>query len=658
MSSGSRRSLVPPALRDLSLWRSPDEEALDRSTLDLYLRRKRAVEMYLSAQSYVAIRATLGMSPQEVRRLVGRCTVSAADGSTFGFAALVPGVRVEGYNRTAPVKRSLGSGSGGCAGALTMLFKRMPELREYIEDIYLKRGKGLHNAHISYRDLHGSFLTKLREFGIGEHDWPFSTKDCGYKSLRKYCVSLLNDDPSRWVRARGGIPAARRTSVGSGTWPIIPVMRGMTTCQLDFHKVDAESVIIFETSDGARLPLPVARWHIGLLVEERWGLVLGAFIALEKNPSGDSVLEVVESALRPANSTSEGLFCALTVDGKVLPNQLLPELGHLGFSILKMDNAWSNAATEVVDNIIRTVGCAINYGPVRAWWRRSLIEQIFGHLTRRGLQRLPSTVGSNPQDPVKHNPTAQAKKFEITSQDLRDVVYGCIREHNETRSERIGFATPMSALANCFNKPGSSVFSQPLPLPIQENLKLLTHTEIVTVLGNAEKNIRPYVNLGRWKYTSDRLASSYHLVGRKLILYCDRRDVQNVHATVLDTGEQLGQIYAPHKFSHLKLTWRERVHMNNAGLALKQRENGQSPISRWLETRNAKLKGRKKGKKSGLPSRTEALKMAGAALAKSHSPQATSSAVEPVQSNVPVRSISLIPGMPQINVGNGVTYGI
>lgn len=37
--------------------------------------------------------------------------------------------------------------------------------------------------------------------------------------------------------------------------------------------------------------------------------------------------------------------------------------------------------------MIDTVGCAVNFGPVRAWWRRSLIERIFGELTRKGLQR-------------------------------------------------------------------------------------------------------------------------------------------------------------------------------------------------------------------------------------------------------------------------------
>jgi putative transposase len=515
MSSGSRRSLIPPALRDLSLWRSPDEEAFDRDTLEVYQRRKRAVEMYASSSSYGAIQTDLSISAQEVRRLVKRCVVTASDGSIFGFAALLPGVRLEGYKRKKRVEHTLGGGSGGCAGALTMLFEQMPEVHAFIDEEFLKLGEGPHNALVSYRDLHGAFLKRLREAGLGDHEWPLNTKDCGYKSLRKYCVDLLYDNPARWIRARGGVQVARRTSVGSGTWPVIPTMRGMTTCQLDFHKVDAESIIFFETSEGARLPLPVARWHIGLLVEERWGLVLGAFIALETNPSGDSVLEVVESALRPAEVTNDGVFCSLTVDGKVLPNQILSELGYLGFSVLKMDNAWSNASTGVVDNIIRTVGCAINYGPVRAWWRRALIELIFGHLTRRGLQRLPSTVGAGPTDPVKNDPVGHAKKFEITIRDLVDIVFACIRERNETRSERIGFATPMSALLSCMNKSGSPVFSQPLPSSAKENLKLLARTEVVTVLGNAERNVRPYVNIGRWKYTSPNLASSYHLVGQK-----------------------------------------------------------------------------------------------------------------------------------------------
>jgi putative transposase len=218
-------------------------------------------------------------------------------------------------------------------------------------------GRGPHVVRISYTELHGEFLDLLREREFTDEDWPFNTKNVGYKALREYCIGLRSEPGTRWFAARSGKEAVRRHGVGSGQHSVFPTLRGYGACQLDFHKVDAVSVLILETDDGARLPVPLSRWHIGFLIEERWNLVLGAFVALEATPSGDSVLEVVEAALRPYK---DSVYCQLTADGKVFPLQLMPELAFQGFSVLKMDNAWSNAATEVVDNILKTVGCAIN----------------------------------------------------------------------------------------------------------------------------------------------------------------------------------------------------------------------------------------------------------------------------------------------------------
>jgi hypothetical protein len=139
-------------------------------------------------------------------------------------------------------------------------------------------------------------------------------------------------------------------------------------------------------------------------------------------------------------------------------------------------------------------------------------------------------------------------------------------------------------------------------------------------------------------------------------VYCDRRNVQNVHATILETGEQLGRLYAPHKFSHLQLTWTQRAHMNNAGLALKNRENTQSSVSLWFEERKAQRKKRQKRGSSSLPNRTEALRLASMAPAEA---TFTDVRVPPVEDERPKSSknISLIAGMPNIIIGKGTSYG-
>jgi len=639
MSGARRRTLIPAAFSDLSQWPAPDEEVLDEKALPTYVMRKRAVQMYADGISMEDITAATSVARESIFYLVKRCVTGGADGAIAGFRALVPWERLRGYERQEPVWHVLGDGPGGCAGALSQLFARFPEVERHVRSRYLSNGgQSPEVVRISYTELHGEFLDQLRALGFTDDDWPFNTKNCGYKSLRSFCLGLLTEQATRWFGARAGEEAVRRHGVGSGHQSVFPQLRGYGACQLDFHKVDAASVMILETEDGARLPVPVARWHIGFLIEERWNLVLGAFVALEQTPSGDSVLEVIESGLRPLDQDSEAGSCPLTTDGKVLPLQIMPELAFQSFSVLKMDNAWSNAATEVVDNIIRTVGCAINFGPVKAWWRRHPVERIFGKLTERGLKRMPSTLGSGPKDTRRDDPIEKAMKFEITIRDLTDVIHACIREHNEDGNEGNSFASPMGALRHALEKPSTGVFLQPLPRPAQRDLKLLSHVEVVTVRGDRNKNVRPHVRLGRWRYTNPKLASAYHLIDRDLVVYCDRRDVQIAHATVLDTGEQLGALQAPFNKQRLHMSWRNRALMNQSGLSQRLHENGTPVVAHWCEEKEEELRERSKVARHKKRASKEAL-----ALSKVQADQKRIEANAPAEPNVPLSSPPIQP---------------
>ncbi|MFC0134388.1 hypothetical protein CR105_26335 [Massilia eurypsychrophila] len=162
--------------------------------------------------------------------------------------------------------------------------------------------------------------------------------------------------------------------------PLLQSIRPYSAVQLDFHKVDSATVIVLKNDHGVEFEVPLSRWHFGLMVEEKFGAALGFCVALELTPSGDSTLEVVSNALSSQPHDLADVIAASP--GNVLINQLMPELAYQGFSILKVDNGWSNAAHEVVNNIISTVGCAINFGPTRAWWRRNRFCRISEH--RRG----------------------------------------------------------------------------------------------------------------------------------------------------------------------------------------------------------------------------------------------------------------------------------
>jgi putative transposase len=466
-----------------------------------FQRRQMAVLMYAEGVPFKEITLASGISEQETRRHVGRCVMATVDGPIIGFYALIPGWRIKAYNRTARIAHTAGGGSGGCSGALTQLFEKFPEVRDYIKGRFLQLPgtRKLKTTRISYIDLHGEFLDELRALHIGENDWPFNTDDCGYQSLRRYCHSLLDSDQHLYIKARSGIEAQRRGRIGTGEHSVFPRMHGFGCCQLDFHKIDALCTILLENEEGVMIPILLPRFHVGVLIEERWGLVLGAFIALEMTPSGDSVLEVIDCAMRPFPIEPGEPRTQLVDLAGVFPNQMLPLLQYQCFSVLKMDNAWSNAAGDVVTNIIDTIGCAINFGPVKQWWRRGLVESFFDALSARGMKRLPSTVGAHPKDTSKDEPGKNAVRFKIAVRDIITVIHGCIRDHNETRSEKCGFASPLEACMAAMENPDSGMMFQPIPQPRKDDLRLMRMMKVVTVRGNAGKHERPHVRLGRWR---------------------------------------------------------------------------------------------------------------------------------------------------------------
>jgi putative transposase len=539
--SGRTRYVVPVALRDTSMWPDLDPSCLGESR-DNYEARREAILMYLDARSFVAIRARTGKSADEVRRLLKRCIAPAGDGRIFGFRALGQHVRVRSYVRRAPIVHLPGSGSSGCAGALRQLFDRLPEVREYVDDLILKRpiiGE-VHEARIRYVDIRAAFIHQLKKAGLTDDDWPFNTRDRGLKSLTGYCKSLSESHLERWVSSRSGIEASRKRGLGQGLRPLILARRPFTFMQLDFHCVDAASIIALVDEYGVEHELLVARWYVGLLVEEFTGAVVGIHLALESTPSADSVLETIESALRPHDVSPGDARLRYTPDGKILINTFQPAYAWHGFTVLQVDNAWSNHAIDVVNNLIEVVGCAINFGPVRAWWIRNLIEHIFGILTARGLKRLPSTYGANSKDTTRTDPAEQASRFRIHLSELFAIIFGCTRDYNLRPTERLMGASPLQVLESAHSSSESDYLPQPLPLDQQKYGRTFWHMAECAIRGNISKHDRPHVRTDRCRYTNSILSNRYNLIGKRLLLYIDRRDVRIAYGSVIETGEMLG----------------------------------------------------------------------------------------------------------------------
>jgi hypothetical protein len=540
--------------------------------------------MYVSGSAHGQILAATGIRKAEVHRLLKRCRSLAGDGRIFGLRALIPGTRIESYKRTAPLTCSPGDANRGCAGALEQLFERFPQLRKEVHTTYLQtvpRRKGS-DARIRVCDLHAKFIRWLEANGLKKTEWPLNTRNEGLEALRRYCKSLLDDDPERWIRARSGLDASRRLTVGRGIAPVLPMLRPYGAVQLDFHKVDSACVIHVTNPFGCEVRVPLARWHIGVLLEERFELILGAVLALELTPSADSVLETIECALAPVVQGIGGCALAIGMGGHIFPNQVFSTLSGQCFSVLRMDNGWSNTAHDVIENVVDAIGCTVHFGPVHAWWGRDAIERVFGQLTRGGLQRSPATYGSHPGDTRKQNPDALANRLDISLSDLTVALEHAIQVHNASRTGALLMGSPIDALRAAMENPASGFIPSPLPANTGEFPLLMYHSEVVTVRGSIKKGERPYVKICGWRYTNPRLANDFNLVGMHLRLYCSRRDVRVVYASIYETGEVIGELQAPNRWRDVHITWRHRQLIQRSGVVERRQMRRKMHADEWL----------------------------------------------------------------------------
>jgi len=590
MTAKRPRRGISPAFSATVDWLAPSLESFSETARQTFRRREQAVRMYTAHASFEAIKKETGLSRREVFRLLQRFMTPHPVRGVYGLLALVPGLRIRDYQRQKPISPNPGA-SSGYAGAMGALFDKHPAARDALCEGLLGGGAPhdeLYDRASTFRALHQGWLTVLRKLGLTDADWPFCTGDRGYTSMVRHCHALMQQDPARAVRRRFGRAAATRmTMVGRGIPPLIRPLRPGAFASLDFARVDAASCFSFETPEGKRLHQVLPRWYIAMVVDEFTSATWSAFSTLEVEPSADSVLEAVDRALRP-DTYGDGLRNA---DGASVPvhiHELLPGLSFSGITVLKLDNARCNRAHEVVKNIIDTLGCAINFGPIHTWARRSVIEKTIGQISASGTKRLASSYGSGPADPRRPDAAAEAIRLRIDYRDVELALQHCCRAHNKNPTERLGFSSPVDYFARALSLADSGVFSSPLPRPTWRDPRLLDHYEDCVVRGSLQKGVRPHVRPMRCRYTSPTLATSWELLGKTIRLQIKRYDARRVTAIRADTGEIIGPLEPEPRWLDHAVSWRLRKLINRAGLRIAASERI-DPMPAWVQARQQRL---------------------------------------------------------------------
>ncbi|MBB3112112.1 hypothetical protein FHS18_004190 [Paenibacillus phyllosphaerae] len=534
-----RKSLVEKLgishdLLNLSVWPIVDTSALNEVAAKKYQSRKRAVEMYLLDEATLSeISEVTGIEKKEITRYIERCFMIDQYGQILGFRALIPGLHLKSYEREHLPKMK----ASNYSGAFDLLLEKFPVLRDWIDDKALAKKRNSNTITYSVKYLHKHFREKCKELGISMSEYPLNTEDQGRRSLERY-VKKLKERHFGNEHLYGEVAAMMAKSTGSGTKNYVTNFRPFSRVMFDAHKIDLILTIRYTDPNGNQVKKTLKRIWLLVILEIPTNAVLGHLLCVKPEYSQMDVLQCIQNAIHPHSSMT------FTIKGLEYPEEgSFPSISILEtqWAVWRefwMDNAKANLAKNVKDKLTQTVGCFINAGPVKSPLRRSVIERFFRILAVNGYHLLPSTTGSNPNDPKRKNAEEKALASEISIEHLEELTEAMLAQYNiEPHSGNSGLS-PIKAMRD---KIHSGYLPRILPEHRRQELGLLVISQTVTVKGNLSKGKRPYINFEGTQYRNEVLSQHASLIGKKLTIYINIMDVRSVRA-FFENGSELGQL--------------------------------------------------------------------------------------------------------------------
>lgn len=555
------RTNLDPQIKDVTTWATVDPSLLDEEQAVRYINLEEAVSDYLSDIQVDKICKEKDITKQGLIRLVKRCLIPHPDGRIWGFRALISNTRQKMYERTAKSNKKTNFTHGGDSGELIRIFDRFPEIKDKIDNFYLKRFEKdvVHEARIPYKSIHKRFIDICREVGITYNEYPFTTANRGYVALWKYLKKLAAQEQNRATRTRYGKDNARKLkSQGESESEKEEVVRPYQRVEFDAHLLDVFCTLKIPSIFGGYVERVLDRIWLLLIIDVFSRAVIGYHLCFKKQYSANDVLLCVKNAIIPWKEKQLTIPDLTYHKEGGFPSGVFKELEWALWDELAYDNAKANLAQQVRERLTSVVNCAINAGPVGTPERRPFIERFFNTLEENGYHRLPSTTGSNPKDTRREDPEGKALELQISLEHIEELTDVMIANYNGEAHSGIGYRSPLEMLNFYINS--ENILPRQIPKNRRNNLKLLDVKLVRDVRGKTEKGILPHINYMGARYRNDILSHSPDLVGKKLTLIIDPTNIQSIIA-ILPNGAELGILSAqgPWRRSPHSLDMREDI---------------------------------------------------------------------------------------------------
>lgn len=587
------RCSVPDYLRDLATWPIVDQMALAEDSRTAFKHLCEAITIFLTDPHtpVSVILETTGVTRSSLYRALARCWQKHPDGRIYGFRGAIPYSRLKAYERNAAIREEM-SGHGGSSGAFQRLLRDHPDIEKLLRKHAKQRNEKIKSAREvrkPIRKIHGLFLDACRKEGIKPNEYPFTESRLGFRTLQKYFKTMKDKKFSAAVTDAGGLRAA---AAPSGQEQAPAATRAFQVVEFDGHKIDLRLTVKLKDPFGLEQCLELHRIWILVLLDVYSRSVIGYTLALGKEYNKDDVATALQAALKPFVQRSYTIPALQIKPGGGFPSSAVPEAAYACWNWFRVDGAKSHLALDTQVRLNQIIGCWSDNGPPGEPNARPFIERFFHLISIHFAHRLPGNLGSDPSSIEKalSDPGSDISLL-VEYHELEELIEVLLANYNGEPHTGLGGRTPLEAVAYSVKR---QKYLRTLPAFLRSSLCLLQEARIVTVKGSLSQGVRPHINFSNARYTNEILAGNAGLIGKKLRIYYDVRDIRVVKAFFED-GSELGILTAarPWCFTPHSLRVRQEIFRLIAEKKLALRE-GEDPIELWEQYKWSQARTNKK----------------------------------------------------------------
>ena len=548
------RASFPEQLSDLTTWPSVDVSALKDSEALVFTSRREAIELYIGEPllPLKIIQSKTGVDPKTLYRMITRCITKHADGRIHGFRGAIPYARLKDYERVTSINKTHGAQGVGLSGAFGLLLQQYPALEQYLLKVAAQRHKpitGAHEVRKPIKRIHSKFLDECRALGIKANEYPLNQDLGGQRSLSEYFRRYDNRTFGEAAKSKG---AGRvRPEAPENMEQAPPATRAFEVVEFDGHKIDLRVTLRITDPLGFQHLVELTRIWILVVLDIASRAVIGYKLALSKEYNKDDIAGAFQSALTPFKPRTYKIpGLAIRKEGGY-PSSVFPQTQYACWEWLRFDGAKSHLALDTLARLTQIVGCWPDNGPAYEPDERPFIERFFSVIAKNFAHRLPGTTGSDPSsiERALSDPKGDLSLL-VELDELEDMIEVAIGDYNGHAHDGVSGKTPLEAMGQLLTR--NKGFLRTLPAVVSRNLCLLQEARVVTIVGNSKTSVRPHINFLDGHYTSNVLSNNPELIGTKIRIYFDVRDMRTVTAFFED-GAELGILtaappwcYTPH----------------------------------------------------------------------------------------------------------------